>query len=607
MLKRSRIILTLASVALALCLAADGFALQTKTRKSQGNNFGFEMNLGSTVFAGTSEYPRGSGNDIPTYEGGWGHFLSITRDRNGDGSAEDTLFGASRGRTVQGQRGSLEAMDLVQQGYAAGYRLDQWMGRVENNECWSSLDPDNLARWPAEFRYGRTLSGAPVVFGRETMCALHSDAWQRSYQGSVPPTGVSMEYQFYFLDFGEANDLAFGHLFIRNMSEYLKYNDNSAFRDLVASTPDGQVWGSFALMYVENYFGIGFSTTAMDEGWAYHPAKPIKCMVDQNGIESGFTNGGMAFVLGYTPMKEMEFNGETAYLSNTTNFRWASDFGLSASYDIGSLSNPGQVHRWATCLQPDGTERDLTDLYKGEKSPWTGRPASGNPGVILPSDTRYNQWLWGRQGRINYHAWSGLHDFGPRDTTTTDFAIMCAYPTTPPLVMLPNSIGNIDDPNIQVQLAPMERMKEVAQLVYEGGYILPETPTPPPLTIIPGDRQVTITWSNINVNTADAYYKFIQAHPEVDPDEVYREYDFEGYRLYRNYVGPSEAHAEKVFECSLSDGNVQFHYIDTRDKDDPYYRIRNGMKVWYSLVAYDRNYDPKTGDEFSLPDPAQSK
>ncbi len=607
MLKNSRILFTLATMALVLCMAVDGFALQTRTRKSQGNNFGLELNLGGTVLAGTSEYPRGSGNSIPTFEGGWGHFLAVARDLDGDGYAEDTLYGRSRGRTVGGRRASLEAMDLVLEGFNAGHRMDQWMGRVENNEIWSSLDPDNLTRWPAEFREGRTMSGAPILFGRETIGAMHSDAYNRSYHGSVPPTGVSLEYQFYFLDFGESNDLAFGHLFIRNMSEYLKYNDNQSFRDQVAATPDGQVWDSFALMYVENYFGIGFSTTGMDEGWAFHPARVIKCMVDQDGLEDGFTNGGMAFIIGYTPLKNMEFKGETAYLSNTTNFRWSADFGISKALDMGTRSDPGHTFRWATCLQPDGTERDISDFYGDEISPYTGRALTGNPGVIVPSDSRYNQWLWGRQARINYHAWSGLHQFGPRDTTTTDFAIMAAYPTNPPLVMKPNDIANIDDPDIQVQLAPLERMQDVAKIVYKGGYILPQTPVPPPLTIVPGDREVTITWSNVNLNTPDEYYYFIQDNPEVDPEGVYREYDFEGYRLYRNYVGPSDAHSELIYESSLGAGDLAFHYVDTRDKDDPYYRMRNGLKIWYALVPYDLNYDPATGDELSLPDPGQSK
>ncbi len=607
MLKNSRILFTLAMAALVLCMAADGFALQTKSRKSQGNNYGLELNLGNSIFTGTSEYPRGSGNSIPTYEGCWGHFLSVARDLDGDGLAEDTLFGRSRGRTLGGKRASLEAEDIVLAGVAAGHRMDQWMSRVENNEVWSSLDPDNLARWPAEFREGRTMSGAPILFGAETIGAMHSDAYNNSYHRSVPPTGASMEYMFYFLNFGESNDLAFGHLFLRNMSEYLKYNDNSEFVDQVASTPDGQVWGSFALMYVENYFGIGFSAASMDEGWAYHPARQIKCMVDQNGLEDGFTNGGMAFMIGYAPLKNMSFNGETAYMSNTTNFRWGADFGISKALDMGTLSDPGQVHRWATCLQPDGTERDISDFYGDEISPYTGRLLTGNPGVILPTDEYYDVWLWGRQARINYHAWSGLHDFGPRDTTSTDFVIMAAYPTNPPLVMKPNDIANLYDEEMQVQLAPFEKMQDIANLVYEGGYILPETPVPPPLTIVPGDRDVTITWGNVNLNTPDAYYGFIQENPEVDPNSVYREYDFEGFRLYRSFVGPSESHSELINDVSLSANNLTFHYIDKRDDDEPFKRMRNGMKVWYALVPYDSNVDPATGKAFSLPEPEQSK
>jgi hypothetical protein len=607
MLKNSRIFFTLATMALVLCMAADSFALQTSSRKSQGNNYGLELNLGNSIFTGTSEYPRGSGNSIPTYEGAWGHFLSVARDLDGDGVSDDTLMGAGRGRTHYGRRASLEAMDLVLQGKAAGHRMDQWMERVENNEVWSSLDPDNLARWPAEFRQGRTMSGAPILFGAETICAMHSDVWNRSYHHSVPPTGGSLEYQFYFLDFGESNDLAFGHLFLRNMSEYLKYNDNQSFVDQVAATPDGQVWKEFALMYVESYFGIGFSAASMDEGWAYHPARGIKCMVDQNGLEDGFTNGGMAFMIGYAHLKNMEFGGETAYLSNTTNYRWGADFGISKALDIGNMGDPGQVHRWATCLQPDGTEKDISDFYGDETSPYTGRTLTGNPGVILPTDEYYNTWLWGRQARINYHAWSGLHDFGPRDTTSTDFVIMAAYPTNPPLVMKPNDIANLYDPDMQVQLAPFEQMQDVASLVYGGGYILPETPIPPALTIVPGDRQVTLTWSNVNLNTPDNYYYFIQNNPDVDPNGIYREYDFEGFRLYRSFVGPSDAHAEMIWESSLGAGNLAFHYIDKRADDEPFHRMRNGMKIWYSLVPYDRNYDPASGDLLSLPALDQSK
>jgi len=104
------------------------------------------------------------------------------------------------------------------------------------NEVWSSLDPDNLARWPAEFRVGRTMSGAPILFGKETMGSMLSDCFNRSYHRSTPPLGVSFEYQFYFLDYGESNDIAYGHLFIRNMSEYIQWNSNPDFVAKTANT-----------------------------------------------------------------------------------------------------------------------------------------------------------------------------------------------------------------------------------------------------------------------------------------------------------------------------------------------------------------------------------
>ncbi len=596
-----------ALIALILGFVCPALALQVKDRTSQGNNLGLQQRLGSTVFDGSHEYPRGSGNYIHTYEGGMGHFLSVVRDINGDGIMEDTSYGGGRGRSIVGGRGSLEGYDILKQGFDAGERMDQWCSRVEVNEVWSSLDPDNLARWPAEFREGRTMSGAPILHGKETMCSMLTDCFNRSYNRSTPPLGASFEYQFFFLDYGESNDIAYGHLFIRNMSEYIQWNPNPDFVAKTANTKQGQNWGEWCLMYVENYVGIEkVGSTSMDESWIFHPEKEIKGQVDRDGKEAGFTMGGNTFVIGYKSLRNPSWNGEIMKLTNCNNMRWGSDFGLSVSLDIGVLSSTSQVHRWAKAVH-DGVEDDLSDMFKGALSPWTGRPAVGNPGMLLPTDTRFNQWLWGRAGRINYTSWSALHNFGPRDTTSTDFAFMFCYPATPPLVLKPNDIQYIDDPELQAQLAPMEHMGDVVKLVYEGGYILPETPVPPALTIIPGDRRVTITWSNVNLNTPDKYYAFLQQHPEIDPKGYYREYDFEGYRLYRNYTGPQDAHAEMIYQCSLTDNNVQFYYVDTQDKDLSYSRLRNGLKIWYALEPYDRNYDVKTGAEFSLPGAGTSK
>ncbi len=135
----------------------------------------------------------------------------------------------------------------------------------------------------------------------------------------------------------------------------------------------------------------------------------------------------------------------------------------------------------------------------------------------------------------------------------------------------------------------------------------PSTPQSPPLTIIPGDRQVTLTWSDVNLQTPDPYYGFLQQNPELDPNGVYREYDFEGYRLYRSFVGPNDSHSEKIWQSSLGTGDLHFFYVDRYEDDHPYYRMRNGMKVWYAIVPYDRNYDPSTGGELSLPAESSGK
>jgi len=62
---------------------------------------------------------------------------------------------------------------------------------------------------------------------------------------------------------------------------------------------------------------------------------------------------------------------------------------------------------------------------------------------------------------------------------------------------------------------------------------------------------VTIAWSDVNLQTPDAYYEFLQTHPGLDPNGVYRQYDFEGFRLYRSFVGPNDSHSEVIYSSSV--------------------------------------------------------
>ena len=597
-----------ALVALILTAAPTAFALQSRDRVAQGNNVGLEVSLSSTIWNGTSQFPKGSGNLIPTFEGGWGHVLAVVRDKNGDGLKEDTLYGGGRARSMSGQNNSLESYSELQALYDAGERMSQASSRIEHNRVWTSLDAEDLASWPPEFREGRSASGAPILHGAETIVARLGDAFNSSFAGSNAPRGADFEYTMYFLNFAESNNMVYGKLFIRNMSEYLKWNDNAGFTGQVASTPDGQNW-NFVLCYNTNYFGIGTTAVSMDEGWAFQPRQGIEVMVDYNGMESGFTNGGVAFHVGHVPLRLPMFKDQQIVLSGHHCARFGSEFGGPVAKDVYGLADAGLVYRASLgeLLSPSEVETTAQQMYGGQINPFTGRPIWGWPGTMRPTDQYYDSWLWGRMGRFQYTTYGEFRDFGPRDSTSYDFALMFVYPKNAPMVLKQTDLANLYDPAVQVGMENMSYYAEVAQVVYEGGYILPETPVPPPLTIIPGDRQVTITWSNINLNTPDAYYGFLQQHPELDPNGLYRQYDFEGYRLYRSFVGPSDSHSEQIWEGNLTNGSVAFSYVDRWDADQPYYRLRDGLRVWYALVPYDRNYDPAQQIYFSLPDPASGK
>ena len=68
MLKQHSYFTKLAMVALIVGLPYSLLAEMRNNRVSQGNNVGLQVNTGSTPLAGTHQFPKGSGNLIPTFE-----------------------------------------------------------------------------------------------------------------------------------------------------------------------------------------------------------------------------------------------------------------------------------------------------------------------------------------------------------------------------------------------------------------------------------------------------------------------------------------------------------------------------------------------------------
>ena len=82
----------------------------------------------------------------------------------------------------------------------------------------------------------------------------------------------------------------------------------------------------------------------------------------------------------------------------------------------------------------------------------------------------------------------------------------------------------------------------VAQAVFDNGFLLPFAPESPTFFLIPGDNQVTVLWQKSSSEVSgDAYFEVANdpgvpgdVNPLYDPN--YRQFDVEGYRIYRGRV-----------------------------------------------------------------------
>lgn len=82
----------------------------------------------------------------------------------------------------------------------------------------------------------------------------------------------------------------------------------------------------------------------------------------------------------------------------------------------------------------------------------------------------------------------------------------------------------------------------VAQTIFDNKFLLPFSPEPPEFFLVPGDNQVTVLWRPSTSETLGDPFFAIASQPQVDGnpnplyDPNYRQFDVEGYRVYRGRV-----------------------------------------------------------------------
>jgi hypothetical protein len=103
----------------------------------------------------------------------------------------------------------------------------------------------------------------------------------------------------------------------------------------------------------------------------------------------------------------------------------------------------------------------------------------------------------------------------------------------------------------------------VAQNVFNFGFLLPFAPDAPDFFLVPGDNQVTVLWRpSPTETTGDPFFAVASAPTITDPvtglvgpnplfDPNYRQFDVEGYRIYRGRVdSPNELSLVAQFDYS---------------------------------------------------------
>jgi hypothetical protein len=130
-------------------------------------------------------------------------------------------------------------------------------------------------------------------------------------------------------------------------------------------------------------------------------------------------------------------------------------------------------------------------------------------------------------------------------------------------------------------------------------WFIPGPPPSPGLTLIPGDRKITLVWDNSSEISPDPWFPLVGTDP-TSPlyDPYYRQYDFEGYRVWKSLTGRAGTW-ELLAECDLANditimdstwmpeplvtANTGIYHFYTDDG------IRNGFPYYYAVTAFDWN------------------
>ena len=475
--------------------------------------------------------------------------------------------------------------------------------------------------WPPEFREdidgdGKgDLAGAPIILSDEDVICIHHARWNMrgefeeldqadgftGYGGSIP-----MQFEERIMSFGHpaATDIQFHLVTVRNASRWHFYalNDDPSLGPVNTADQPGLPPTDFNCVMVGQYANTEPGDGPFYAG--YQPATRLLFTFDRDFLASGY-RASTAFI-GIVYLHMPEVDGEEIPMTVAT----------------AHLDESCPWHLWTSNRVPTDVG---WNMFRGQLNLDRQSPGPNPGGVADPrADSTIYIANWSNS-LIHGMAQSDDLVIPPDSAVQFDFAYVASLPIN-------NPVPDNSDAGIVQEAANLVKKTELAYQLYNTGYRLPKAPAAPNLKIIPGDRKVTLTWDDVPVKTPDPFL------PADDPSQGFRQYDFEGFRVYRSRTGQIDdaellaqydlkngitletGISNRMIEVIDADGNSQilespavqdtagasaldaqkryglgsdtglkFTYVDQWDEPSTFQRLTNGFRYFYMVTSYDWN------------------
>ncbi|MFC1570005.1 hypothetical protein ACFL4L_07200, partial [bacterium] len=245
---------------------------------------------------------------------------------------------------------------------------------------------------------------------------------------------------------------------------------------------------------------------------------------------------------------------------------------------------------------------DVTDVDESDQIGLTSFEYFTPAGEFAMAD---DEELWGRLSPGFFDVPSSISNNKPVQGEDGDFIYGSGYFPLPAgetqrfsLALVYGEGGGPEIDNVDLL-----KNRETVQQIYDSDYNFPPPPDRPTLTVVPGDGKVTLYWDR-------------KAENSFDP--VLKEYDFEGYKIYK----ATEQNFNEVFKITDADGRPiayqPLEQFDSKNNIEGYFRagddlyqdsrgasfylgdnsglkhtfvdedVENGRRYFYALVAYDK-------------------